>query len=309
MAAAGTASATLARRSGRGTTGATPARRRRSRASLDSPPPLGVGRGSRRSSNPGRPPHGPARAGGRCSAGCRRLGGRGPGTSRGTTHVLSLGGGPPWPRWPRPRRARPVGALLRAARPHRSRRWSMPLSPALLWRQCGPGFGGCGRRSPGRPHRRCLGTFWVWGPPPGCRRIPTCTGYGCCFAWPCCMPSGCCGAPATVCARTGLSLGLPTLLRPPVSRSTRACVLTGRTWGWRAGGRTPRVLPWIPPSRQRSPRFGSAGVSAGCLPRCTRGLRGLLLPLALAPERYGPGAAAVPLGAAPDAAPAMVSTP
>ena len=31
--------------------------------------------------------------------------------------------------------------------------------------------------------------------------------------------------------------------------------------------------------------------------------------LALAPERYGPGAAAVPLGAAPDAAPAVVSTP
>jgi len=181
------------------------------------------------------------------------------------------------------------GALLRAARPHRSRRWSMPLSPALRWRQCGPGFGGCGRRSPGRPHRRCLGTFWVWGPPPGCRRIPTCTGYGCCFAWPCCMPSGCCGAPATVCARTGLSLGLPTLRRPPVSRSTRACVLTGRTWGWRAGGRTPRVLPWIPPSRQRSPRFGSAGVSAGCLPRCTRGLPGLLLPWHLPLRGMGPG--------------------
>ena len=203
--------------------------------------------------------------------------------------ALSLGGGPPWPRWPRPRRARPVGALLRAARPHRLSRWSLPLSPALLWRQCGPGFGGCGRRSPGRPHRRCLGTFWVWGPPPGCRRIPTCTGYGCCFAWPCCMPSGCCGAPATVCARTGLSLGLPTLRRPPVSRSMRACVLTGRTWGWRAGGRTPRVLPWIPPSRQRSPRFGSAGVSAGCLPRCTRGLRGLLLPWHLPLSGMGPG--------------------
>jgi hypothetical protein len=31
--------------------------------------------------------------------------------------------------------------------------------------------------------------------------------------------------------------------------------------------------------------------------------------LALAPARYGPGAAAVPLGAAPDAAPAVVSTP
>ncbi len=80
----------------------------------------------------------------------------------------------------------------------------------------------------------------------------------------------------------------------------------------------PRLAGWRPHSSGSAlDSAQQAALATFRQPWCLRGVfaevhegpAGPSFALALAPGRYGHGAAAVPLGAAPDAAPAVVSTP